>query len=375
MTSSINPNHPETGEASTEEVRNNFAAAKAEIEALQTALANVPTDITNAVVAVVQQEGQPVPERPEALVVHWYTWGEPPISPEHPYDQWYQIAEITEPGIPAAPTGLSAVGADAVVSLSWTRSTSSGGEAPTGQRLYRNTENSFSGATQLGSDLSANANSYSDESVENGTQYYYWVTAFNSEGESSPSTHASATPEAVGDIETFVDDFDRPDELLAESPDWEDHEGAIMVESGTARASSPYSSRSARMTGSVSPNQYAEIDIVNHTTGNSSVFPLVRVQSSGSNWYGLDVKNDGSWQLLRRVSGNSTTLDSGTVSLSLPVTARIEVQGSELRAYIDGNLVATESDTQYSDGAPGMRIYADPDTAAVQIDEFRGGAL
>ena len=55
-----------------------------------------------SVAAAVQVLGQPFPQRPDALVVHWYTWDMPPLDPNHPYDQWFNIPEIIE-GEPAVP--------------------------------------------------------------------------------------------------------------------------------------------------------------------------------------------------------------------------------------------------------------------------------
>ena len=148
-------------------------------------------------VCVLQEASEPLPTRPNALVVFWFSWDEPPSSTDNPYDQWFEIPEIVLPAAPAAPTSLVATAGDGEVNLAWTVSATTGANAPTGQRVYRHTSNSFAGASQLGSDLGSGDTSYTDATTTNDTEYFYWVTAFNATGESAESTGDSATPAAV----------------------------------------------------------------------------------------------------------------------------------------------------------------------------------
>lgn len=99
------------------------------------------------------------------------------------------LAPPAEP--PAAPTSLVATGGDGQVNLAWTASAGA-----TGHRVFRHTADVFGSASQIGSDLGAAADSYLDESVTNGTEYFYWVVAFNDDGASDPSISDSATPAA-----------------------------------------------------------------------------------------------------------------------------------------------------------------------------------
>lgn len=94
-------------------------------------------------------------------------------------------------GAPAAPTGLSATGGNAVVNLAWTQSTSPG---ITGNNVYRSTTGS-GGPYSLLASLGATT-SYADTAVVNGNTYYFTVTAVNGNGESVPSSYAGATPSA-----------------------------------------------------------------------------------------------------------------------------------------------------------------------------------
>jgi fibronectin type 3 domain-containing protein len=88
---------------------------------------------------------------------------------------------------PATPTGLTATAANAQVNLAWT--------ASSGATAYYVKRSTTTGGpyTQIATPTGA---SYADNSVTNGTKYYYVVSAYNSSGESANSAEASATPTA-----------------------------------------------------------------------------------------------------------------------------------------------------------------------------------
>jgi fibronectin type 3 domain-containing protein len=88
---------------------------------------------------------------------------------------------------PAAPTGLSATAANAQVNLSW--SASSGASA----YYVKRATTSGGPYTQIAAPA---ATSYADNSLTNGTKYFYVVSAYNSYGQSSNSAEVSATPTA-----------------------------------------------------------------------------------------------------------------------------------------------------------------------------------
>jgi PKD repeat protein len=98
---------------------------------------------------------------------------------------------------PGAPTGLTATGGNAQVSLSWTAPASNGGVAITSYRVYRGTASggetllTSGGCSGLGVVLSC-----TDSGLTNGTTYYYKVSAVNSLGEGPQSNEASAKPSA-----------------------------------------------------------------------------------------------------------------------------------------------------------------------------------
>jgi len=98
---------------------------------------------------------------------------------------------------PAVPTGLSATGGDGEIQLSWN---AGGSESPDGYNVYR-ARSSFDepSAAEKANESLLGGTSYTDEGLENSTEYFFRVTAVGDGGtESSPSGQASATPMAEG---------------------------------------------------------------------------------------------------------------------------------------------------------------------------------
>jgi fibronectin type 3 domain-containing protein len=95
-------------------------------------------------------------------------------------------ATPTAPAKPGAPSGLSATGGNASVSLSWT--------AVSGATSYQLSRSTTKGGPYTSVGSAVTTTSSSDATVTNGTTYYYVVTATNSAGTSPNSNEASATP-------------------------------------------------------------------------------------------------------------------------------------------------------------------------------------
>jgi len=98
-------------------------------------------------------------------------------------------ANIVSPKlVPLPPCNLTASAYNRRVALSWGAPVQDGGSPVTGYNLYRGTVH---GVETLLTKVNA-ATTYEDRNVENGTEYYYRVTAVNATGESWPSNEANA---------------------------------------------------------------------------------------------------------------------------------------------------------------------------------------
>jgi fibronectin type 3 domain-containing protein len=105
----------------------------------------------------------------------------------------FRDLSITQSGTstaPAAPSNLSAIGAENKVNLNWTDNSND----ETGFIIERKTGSGGTYAPIF--TTGANVTSYTDTNVTAGTQYFYRVRATNSGGDSSPSSEDSATPTA-----------------------------------------------------------------------------------------------------------------------------------------------------------------------------------
>jgi hypothetical protein len=94
------------------------------------------------------------------------------------------------PQEPQPPVSLSATVIGANIGLSWSPPTNDGGRAVIGYKIFRGTDPDNPSLVTTVADY---ARSWTDESVEKGKTYYYWVAAENSVGSSGMSTVASAT--------------------------------------------------------------------------------------------------------------------------------------------------------------------------------------
>jgi fibronectin type 3 domain-containing protein len=97
----------------------------------------------------------------------------------------------TPAGAPGAPTLNSAVGGNSSVTLNWAAPASNGGSAITGYKVYRGTT---SGGETLLTTLGLVTTYLDVAGIQNGTAYYYKVTAVNAAGEGAQSNEGSAIP-------------------------------------------------------------------------------------------------------------------------------------------------------------------------------------
>ncbi len=92
-------------------------------------------------------------------------------------------------GIPRVPTGLTASAGNMQVGLSWT--------ASVGAESYNVKRSTNNGVTYSTIATGITSPGYLDTGLLNGTDYYYEVSATNSDGESADSSPVSATPQSA----------------------------------------------------------------------------------------------------------------------------------------------------------------------------------
>lgn len=93
-------------------------------------------------------------------------------------------------GAPNAPTGLTATGGSAQITLSWTAS-----RGATSYNLYRAAESGYQSTTPVVTGITNT--SYTDTNLNSGTTYYYLVAGVNGSGQSGFAPEAHATTSGV----------------------------------------------------------------------------------------------------------------------------------------------------------------------------------
>jgi chitodextrinase len=241
-------------------------------------------------------------------------------------------------GPPGPPTALTAVAGDAQISLTWNAPSFDGGSPVTSYNVYRGTtpgeETFLTGSTTT---------SFVDASVQNGTTYYYKVSATNVYGEGATSGEASATPIAAVAPTTplaVVDSFNRANENpLSDAGRWTN--AIIGGESGLSVSSSELAcSVTTTCTAWRNPTQYGpDTEVyarVSTLPGDSNQIRLyARLQPGAVTGYLLRTNQtsgtDEVW--LERFSGGATRLLTIPQELTPGDTLLLRVKGSTIEAW------------------------------------------
>ncbi len=111
-------------------------------------------------------------------------------------------------------------------------------------------------------------------------------------------------------------------------------------------------------------NQWAEVTITQ--TGNDAyVGPAVR--GSGTSWY-VFYGDTGNRALYRIVSGTPTSLASSATGFAVNDVIRLEVEGTTLRAYVNGVLWTSVTDSSLASGNTGMATWST--STSGRVDNF-----
>ncbi|HEU5491172.1 MAG TPA: fibronectin type III domain-containing protein, partial [Gaiellaceae bacterium] len=246
-------------------------------------------------------------------------------------------------GPPGAPTSLSATPGDDLVDLTWNAPTFDGGSDVTHYVVYR--------ATSPGQETflaMSTSTTYVDATAQNGTTYYYKVSAVNGNGEGALSNEASATPaDLVTPVEPLpvVDSFDRPNENpLSDAGRWTNGvsgsaETGLLTTSNTLACSKSTTCTSWRNTTQYGPDVEVWSRISTALGTNNQIRLLARLQAPGTAGYdGYMLRTTdltGTDQIALERLDNGATITRLTVSQELAVgdVVLLRVKGSTLEIW------------------------------------------
>lgn len=134
---------------------------------------------------------------------YWREWTEPDHDDngivEEPYkihgSDTYDHFPLSEPPMPVLPTtprNLTIKSCNSSLNLSWSPPESDGGSEIIEYKIYCN--NGSKNLEYIQS-VDASKNKFTDQGLQNGQEYFYYVTALNGVGESKPSDKTSAEPD------------------------------------------------------------------------------------------------------------------------------------------------------------------------------------
>ena len=168
----------------------------------------------------------------------------------------------------------------------------------------------------------------------------------------------------------FVDDFEdgNLDGWTRSGGSW-----SVVVDGSHVASQSSTSARATALTGQTGWSDYsmqARVKVLAFNGSDRFAALAARAQGTTSA-YLLSLRSSNRVLLERLVGGASTTVASAPLAVSTGTwyTLRLEVQGGTLRAIVDGALLATASDSQFSAGRVGLvTLNARAEFDDVQVD-------
>jgi uncharacterized lipoprotein YddW (UPF0748 family)/fibronectin type 3 domain-containing protein len=244
---------------------------------------------------------------------------------------------------PAAPTNLSAQGADGSVSLDW----DDNGEGDLdGYNVHRATATGGPYTQINGSLVSVSA--YTDNTASNGTTYYYVVTAVDdtpNANESNISNEASATPQAVAQIRIEAEDYDTGGEGVGY------HDTTSGNTGGQYRSDDvdiETSTQGGYNVGWIAAGEWLQFSGISGSGQSYDIDVSVASASSGGEFHievnGVNVTGrvtfaaTGGWQTWATIDAGTLTLPSGSNTIRFVMdTAGFNVDWFELNARDTGD--------------------------------------
>lgn len=174
------------------------------------------------------------------------------------------------------------------------------------------------------------------------------------------------------------DDFNRPDETLATSADWThviNGGGTLDVTSNALVSNSTGSDEVYRFEQVLdSADHYSQIVRTSISFTNRQHRVMARYSHPFTDtFYAYRYRHNGDRTLEKSVSGSVTSIASTTLSaLTSPITHRIEVDGSNIRGLIDGDVELQTTDSEITGN---LRVGIGTIHPNITMDDFEGGDL
>lgn len=187
----------------------------------------------------------------------------------------------------------------------------------------------------------------------------------------------------------FTDDFNRSDETLTDSPNWE----ITASRTGTSvdvvsnecvfEYTQAYKYRAVNYTGALSDDQYAEVEVsALPASGDYTVNVFVRATVNGNTderefyTFGYDT-GPSLWKIHKSIAGSATDLDTNAVTPAVTAgdVISIEVSGTSIVGRVNGAIVCSATDSELTSGYAGMYMYIANSGRFCTVDNFECGDL
>lgn len=170
---------------------------------------------------------------------------------------------------------------------------------------------------------------------------------------------------------TLLDPFNRGNGGLGSNWSSSGGNAAYTIISNTAASSNAQVEEAVWWNAATFANDhFAEVTITT-TASNAFIGPAVRV-SSGGNYYGFYGDNATRY-LISVVGGTWTQLATLGTGFANNDVVRLEVEGTTLRAYVNGVLWTSVTDSNLSSGSAGLTSWANNDSG--RLDDFTAADL
>lgn len=342
-----------------------------EVARLQALESTVTSVVNKSVIEYALQEVAALPVRPDAHIVHWYTWSDP-TEYMGPADLWFQLPTPTIPSMP--------------LENSWRVY-----DARTGDAVYLQILSvpkprlpalthilySINGGAWLEAPVAVGAIEISglaeDQPITVQLAYRNYL------GIGIPSTTRSVTPTN----NPFTDNFDRANENLSASPSYKDivYTGTrkMQIGSNVVRPAGINETYVVQVTEAFPADQYIQVQVLGtgaNTNAARGVRLFVRMPDGVADGYALRMTAN-AWVLARVKDGVATSLTSGTLA-SRPLTARLSVVGNVLTVSFDAVIASTFTDTSpdaFTEGFVGMglNVAGAEAVTAMTFDNLQAG--